>query len=182
MTGALKTAPHKAASRQADGETAGERSQGRALILERFVPYRIVALGHAFSRRLSSAYADENVTITEWRVLAVISQAERIAARDVVRRTPMDKMAVSRAAASLEEKGLVLRAADPDDRRVITLSLTPVGRDVFNRIAALALDYEDALLAALEPEEAAAFRAVLEKLEIRAGEVFGAHEEDNDSY
>lgn len=175
MTGALKKAPRKAAP----VKVKEARSGRRALVLERFVPYRIVALGHAFSRRLSTAYADENVTITEWRVLAVISQADRIAARDVVRRTPMDKMAVSRAVASLEEKGLVLRATDPDDRRVNALSLSPTGRAVFNRIAALALDYEDALLATLAPEEAAAFRSILEKLEARAGDVFSAPGDGN---
>lgn len=167
MTGALKPAPRKAAPVR----EAGKRSTGRGLVLERFVPYRIVALGHAFSRRLSDAYADENVTIPEWRVLAVISQAERIAARDVTRRTPMDKMAVSRAAASLEAKGLVARTVSETDRRVSMLSLSREGRRLFDRISALALDYEDALLAALGPEEAAAFRSVLEKLEARAREI-----------
>ena len=140
----------------------------RPFILEEFAPYRIVALGHAISGRLARAYRDENITIPEWRVLAVIGEAERVAARDVVRRTPMDKMTVSRAVASLEQKGFVNRAPDEADRRVSMLSLSPDGRKVFDRVAAMALDYEDALLSTLDPEEAAAFRMVLEKLEAQA--------------
>ncbi|MEL7488552.1 MAG: helix-turn-helix domain-containing protein, partial [Pseudomonadota bacterium] len=67
-------------------------------------PYRMVALGHAFGRRLSAVYDGENISVVEWRVLAVIGQQTAMAARDVVRQTPMDKMAVSRAVASLEGK------------------------------------------------------------------------------
>ncbi len=101
-------------------------------------------------------------------MLAVIGEAERVAARDVVRRTPMDKMTVSRAVASLEQKGFVKRAADPVDKRVSSLALSDEGRALFDRVAALALAFEDDLLAALAPDEAAAFRLALDKLEARA--------------
>ncbi len=140
----------------------------RKLVLDQFAPYRVVALGHLISDRLSRVYRDENITIPEWRVLAVIGEADRVAARDVVRKTPMDKMTVSRAVTSLEQKGFVTRAADESDRRVSMLSLSPAGRTLFDRIAALALAFEDDLLSSLEPDEAAAFRLALEKLEERA--------------
>ncbi len=139
----------------------------RRLVLEDFAPYRIVALGHVISGRLASAYRDENITIPEWRVLAVVAQAQSLAARDVVKRTPMDKMTVSRAVASLEAKNIVERATSDADRRVSMLSLSVEGRALFDRIAALALAFEDDLVATLEPEEAALFRSVLEKLERR---------------
>lgn len=140
------------------------------LILQDFLPYRIVALGDRLSRRLARAYADEGVSIPEWRVLAVISQKEKMAARDVVAQTPLDKMAVSRAVSSLEEKGLVQRGEDKDDRRVALLSLSPEGRAVFNRIARLALDFERRLLDDLSAEERRRFAATLSMLEAFAAE------------
>jgi len=143
----------------------------RGFVLEDFAPYRIVALGHAISGRLARAYADENLTIPEWRVLAVISQAAAVAARDVVRLTPMDKMTVSRAVASLEQKGFVTRAVSKNDRRVSSLSLSKSGRALFDRVAALALAFEKDLLLALMPDEKAAFEAALSKLENRANAV-----------
>lgn len=141
-----------------------------SFILEEFTPYRIVALGHAISGRLAQVYADENITIPEWRVLAVISQASRVAARDVVLRTPMDKMTVSRAVASLESKGFVDREANDDDRRVSMLALTKDGRALFDRIAELALSFESEMLEALSPAERTAFDAALRKFEKRIGE------------
>ena len=146
-------------------------TKARRLVLDSFTPYRIVALGHAISGRLSKTYADENITIPEWRVLAVISQADSLAARDVVGRTPMDKMSVSRVVASLEAKDLVLRTPDQHDRRVNMLSLSSAGRALFERIEALALQFEDELLAALSPRELAAFETVMQKLEDRASAI-----------
>ena len=119
---------------------------------------------------MSRVYADENLTVPEWRVLAVVSQADRLAARDVVRRTPMDKMTVSRAVASLEAKGFVARATDRKDRRVSMLSLSASGRARFERVAARARDAEAALLAVLNPAERAAFESALAKLEMRVRE------------
>lgn len=136
--------------------------------LTRFTPYRIVALGHAISRKLSQTYHDENITIPEWRVLAVISQADEMAARDVVAKTPMDKMAVSRASASLEEKGFVIRETSADDKRVTMLSLSVTGRKLFDRIAALASAYESELLSCLNEKEVELFDQTMSKLEARA--------------
>lgn len=135
------------------------------LILQDFLPYRVVVLGDRLSRMLARAYADEGVTIPEWRVLAVISQKEKMAARDVVARTPLDKMAVSRAVSALEDKGLVLRSEDRNDRRVAILSLSAQGRAVFNRIARLALDFERRLLDDLTAEERRHFGAALARFE-----------------
>ncbi len=139
-------------------------ARDRTLVLNRFAPYRIVALGHAIGDRLRRAYADENVTINEWRVLAVIAQADAVAARDVVRLTPMDKMTVSRAVASLEAKGIAERSVDARDRRVNTVSLTADGRVLFARISTLALDYEDEIMGVLTSEERDSFDRILAKL------------------
>ncbi|MEM9014435.1 MAG: MarR family transcriptional regulator [Pseudomonadota bacterium] len=141
---------------------------GVSFSLEEFIPFRIVSLGHAFSRRLADAYDDEGVTIPEWRVLAVIAEHRRIAARDVVARTPMDKMSVSRAVSGLEHKQLVERAPEETDRRVAMLTLTSHGRSIFRRIAKIALDYEARILSELTVSERKALCTSLSKLEVGA--------------
>ena len=139
---------------------------GAPFALRRFTPYRIVALGHALSGRLAAAYTNENLTIPEWRVLAVVGETkEMVAARDVVRRTPMDKMMVSRAVISLEKKGFVVRAPDPKDKRVSMVSLSDAGRAVFNRVVERAVAFESGVLDALTSEEQSIFSNILSKLE-----------------
>jgi DNA-binding MarR family transcriptional regulator len=143
----------------------------QSLVLENFIPYRIVVLGDAMGRALESAYRDEDVSIPEWRVLAVIAQVDSLAARDVVARTPMDKMTVSRAIASLEKKAYARREVSASDRRVNMISLTPAGRALFNRIAALALSYEEGLVKTLTAEERKHLDRALSKLAREAGGV-----------
>ena len=141
-----------------------------------FAPYRVAVVARAMSEQLGAAYAGEDVTIPEWRVLAVIGQDETIAARDVVAQTPMDKMAVSRAVASLEGKDLIIREPSAD-KRVLTLRLSSKGKIVCERISALALAYETSIFGELSEEERKAFFAGLSKLEsaVRSvGEQFGA--------
>jgi DNA-binding MarR family transcriptional regulator len=142
-----------------------EKTERCGFRLASFIPYRIVALGHRISGALSAAYEGEGVTIPEWRVLAVVSQRDEMAARDVAQQTPMDKMAVSRAVVLLEAKGLVVRVPDAKDRRVYSLSLSAKGRTLFDRILKSALEFERELLAPFSAAEQAAFRSVLERLE-----------------
>jgi DNA-binding MarR family transcriptional regulator len=147
----------------------GEEAAAPSLVLDDFIPYRVVALAHAISRNLGRAYESEDLAIPEWRVLAVVSQADFVAARDVVRRTPMDKMAVSRAVASLERRGLVVRKTDARDRRVYSLSLSPQGRALFRRVARLASAYEKRLLSSFSEDEQQTLRSLLARLEAGAG-------------
>lgn len=140
------------------------RTTNGGLDLSVFIPYRIAVLGRKMSEQLGAAYSSEGLTIPEWRVLAIVSQAEAVAARDVVARTPMDKMAVSRAVASLEAKGLIARGPAAD-RRVSALRLSPKGRGVYDRVSAIALGYEASLLASMTTGEQAAFFAGLQRLE-----------------
>jgi len=146
------------------GDDVGSTRNGQ-LRLSEFTPYRFVALGRRMSEQLGGAYAGENLTIPEWRVLAVISEADAMAARDVVAKTPMDKMAVSRAVASLEAKGFVARKTDARDRRVYTLMLSPAGRRIYAQIAKLAISYERQLLSALDPAERQQLAKILTRLE-----------------
>ena len=137
--------------------------------LSKFTPYRLVALARTVSGRLADAYAREDISIPEWRVLAVAAQAEQMSARDVVAMTPMDKMAVSRAITSLEKKALVKRTEHPEDARAAIVMLTEKGRAVFERIAKIALAFEAEFMSPLSAEEQESFANILSKLEMNEG-------------
>ena len=126
----------------------------RRLRLSDFLPYQLAVLADGASRLLADAYAEQaKLTIPEWRVLAMISELDPAAARDVVARTPMDKMTVSRAVVSLESKGLISRAPSETDRRSSLLRLTSDGAVRFARVAELALEQETRMLAVLTEAE-----------------------------
>ena len=136
-----------------------------ALSLDRFVPYRLSVLANTVSAALSGAYARRfGLTVPEWRVIAVLARAPGLSAAEVAARTAMDKVAVSRAVASLARGGRVRRAQAARDRRRSVLTLTTRGRSVYRRIVPLALAYERRLLEALSADEQAQFGKLLARL------------------
>lgn len=135
------------------------------LELERFLPYRLSVLANTISAALAAAYSQRHdLTIPEWRVMAVLAREPGLAAAEVAQRTAMDKVAVSRAVARLLAGGRLRSRRTSHDRRRTSLELTAAGRDVYRRIVPWALQYERRLLTALTPAESAALDAALRKL------------------
>ncbi len=139
------------------------------LALERFVPYRLSVLTNTVSRTIAEEYgARFGLTIAEWRILAVLGRFAPLTAKGVVGRTAMDKVRVSRAVARLLDRGLIVRATDPADRRRANLRLSHKGRRIYEQIVPLARRREAALLDCLSPAERAQLDALLAKLQARA--------------
>lgn len=64
----------------------------------------------------------------------------------------------------LEDKGLVVRSTDPDNRRSVLVELTDRGRAVIDEVAPLHVAAEGALLATLTTEEVEQLAGLLAKL------------------
>jgi DNA-binding MarR family transcriptional regulator len=64
----------------------------------------------------------------------------------------------------LEDRGLVTRARDPDDRRNYAISLTDEGGRTLAELARVARDHEVAITAALEGDERAQLLVLLRRL------------------
>lgn len=75
----------------------------------------------------------------------------------------------------LEERGVVERRRNPDDRRLHALHLTPAGEELLGEIARVAAAHDDAVLAALDGTERAALRALLARLAADQGLTEGVH-------
>lgn len=125
-----------------------------ALELEKFLPYRLSLLSNTVSQAIAREYEDRfALSVTGWRVVAVLGRYDGLSAREVAERTAMDKVAVSRAVAELVKDGRVKRTIANHDKRQSVLSLTVKGRKVYDEVAPLALQHEQRLLAHLDAEE-----------------------------
>jgi DNA-binding MarR family transcriptional regulator len=144
--------------------------------LEKFLPYRLSVLSNTVSSAIAAAYfAHFGLTIPEWRVMAVLAANPGLSAAEVTARTAMDKVAVSRAVATLIAAGRLRRTTVPADRRRTHLALTPAGAGVYSRVVPVALDYERRLVAALSKRDRATLDRILRELLGRAIEIGPAH-------
>lgn len=136
------------------------------LELDRFLPYRLSVLSNRISLDIARLYeARFALGITEWRVLAVLGRYPDLTASDLVERTAMDKVAVSRAVARLLRDGRLKRRAHGDDRRRSLLALSAKGYRIYDEVAPLALRLERDLLSCLSVEERGTLARILDRLD-----------------
>ena len=94
------------------------RSEKPPLQLVSFLPYRLSTLSNRISRAIADLYEERfQLTLPEWRVMAVLGEEPDLSANEVAERTAMDKVAVSRAVNRLIEAGRLERHFAADDKR-----------------------------------------------------------------
>lgn len=135
------------------------------LVLEDFLPYRLSILSNRVSRAIAARYAKTfDLTIPEWRIIAVLGRRPGLTAKEIAEATEMDKVAVSRAVARLVGAKRVQARADANDARRQILSLTSQGESMHGRIAPIALAAEEKLLTALDARERRNLDVLLDRL------------------
>jgi DNA-binding MarR family transcriptional regulator len=133
--------------------------------LEEFLPYRLSVASNRVSRLFARHYSEAyGLTIPEWRVLAVIGRFGTLSPSAVGEWTAMDKVKVSRAAASLVSRGLLRQSQDPSDGRGRLLRLTRKGTGVHGGVVPLAREIEATLAEGLTKAEWAALNKALVKI------------------
>ena len=136
------------------------------LELDRFLPYRLSVLSNRISQDIARLYAQRfALSVTEWRVLAVLGRYPELSANEVAERTAMDKVAVSRAVASLIRDGRLKRRMHGDDRRRSVLALSAKGYRIYDEVAPLALQFERELLSRLGAEDRRTLARILDHLD-----------------
>ena len=141
--------------------------QNPGLNLKDFLPYRLSIVTNRISASFARLYSEKfDLSIPEWRVMAVLGQQPGLSADEVCSETEMDKVPVSRAVSKLLGKGLLRREFSGRDRRRSILSLSEAGYGMYAQIVPLALSYETELKASLSAAEQSQLEALLDKLRL----------------
>lgn len=140
-------------------------SDNPALSLDGFLPYRLSVLSNAVSSKIAKIYEQEfELSVWQWRIIAVLGEREGLTSTEVAQRTFMDKPTVSRAAASLIERGILERSIDSDDRRRAPMRLTDEGKAIYAAVIPRAMESERELLNAISEDEAETLHRLLSRL------------------
>lgn len=146
----------------------------RNLYLPRFLPYRLTKLSGMISRSLAVKYsAMFDLTIAEWRIVALLGSNPGLTAREIAPLASLDKVSISRAVERLVQSGRLKKQTLEGDRRSAALFLTQAGQLTLAEIIPLAQDYENQLLAEFSPEEIEQLDHFLNRLDTKAEELQG---------
>jgi len=146
------------------------------LNLKAFLPYRLSIVTNKISSSLAKLYSEKfNLSIPEWRVMAVLGQQPGLSADEVCIETEMEKVPVSRAVAKLIDKKRLDREFAEDDKRRSILSLSKSGYAVYAQIVPIARQYESELRAILTEQEHRQLDKIFLKLDAALRSGAGMH-------
>lgn len=139
------------------------------LRLADYLPYRLSVASNEVSKLIAESYEKRfGLRIPEWRVIAILAEFEAHTQSEILAKTAMDKVSVSRAVQRLVGRKLVKRSNNAADGRSQFLTLTPAGRRLFEQIAPLARVHEAELLDGFSGVEIQQLKVLLLRLEGRA--------------
>ena len=132
---------------------------------ERGIPFLVTALGNKLSACVSNNVRQNlGVGLMEWRILALLAAEGSVTPARVAQVADVDKSVVSRAATSLEQRGLIVIGATGAASRQTRLSMTTGGEALHGEGMRLANAGNEALLQGFTPDE----RTQLAELLLRA--------------
>ncbi|WP_068083688.1 MarR family winged helix-turn-helix transcriptional regulator [Polycladidibacter stylochi] len=137
-----------------------------------FFPYQVRLFASRVGDVVAHVYTKEyGLSVSEWRALSILGSADGLSANEVVARSSMDKVNVSRAVQSLRKRNLVKRDIDGADRRKSVLRLTQEGRDIYNKIVPLVIDADKQLTATLSSDEKHQLTVLMQKVQQQAKQI-----------
>jgi DNA-binding MarR family transcriptional regulator len=128
---------------------------------------RISRLARELEARLEPVYREHGLEAGWHDVLATLRRTGppfSLRPSDLTGTLMLTSSGTTKRLDKLEEAGLIARGPDPDDRRAILITLTPVGKDLIDGVTAAHLANEASLLEALSAVEQRDLAALLRKL------------------
>lgn len=126
--------------------------------------YLMSRTGKAARSRLAERLADRGFRLPHMAVLAALVDFGPHAQRELASRLTIDRSDIVKIIDELGEAGLVDRARDTTDRRRVTVTVSPAGRALFDRLRADASSVQDDVLAPLNARERARLTALLTRV------------------
>lgn len=140
-------------------------SKDSLLTLERYLPYRLSILSNRVSSLVAGSYKGKfGLSITQWRIMAVLGEYPGVSADEISAKTQIEKSLISRAISDLLKRSLIHRQVSMEDKRRTQIELTQTGYDVYSQIVPLSLKYEAQILDCLSQEEQATLSELIDRL------------------
>ena len=137
----------------------------KTLQLENYFPYRLSILSNRVSGTIAETYKNKfALSVTEWRIMAVLGEYPGISADDVSAKTQIEKSILSRSVNKLLSRTLIERDIAQNDRRRSILHLSELGQSVYRDIVPISLAYQEKLMSCFSEEEKAQFDEYLNRL------------------
>lgn len=113
---------------------------------------------------LDDALRDYDITGGQYLILSLVSREGGRSSAELARRAFVTPQSMNEVIGALEAKSYIRRTENPENRRILQVSLTREGRRLLDRCDKAVDVAEDAFLSILTPKKLAEFRTTMERL------------------
>ena len=134
--------------------------------LDKSAGYLINMTTLLLKREFSSAIKNNNINVTpeQWAILNRLNEKSGLTQKEVAKLTFKDNANITRIVDKLENKGLVIRQSDSNDRRTWKISITSKGAEMRDSIEPLAIEVLKKATKGLSENDVELFNNTLKKI------------------
>lgn len=162
------TAADQANTADALGDLASERVHELVVGVDSgafLASFNLFRLSSRFLHDLEAAvHRPQGLTLAGFRVLFTVWIHHALEPRELARLSGVSRAAVSGVLKTLEHDGLIERTREQADRRLVTVRVTAEGERLLRSTYAAQNQREQKHYASLDPEQLAAFSAIMQQL------------------
>jgi len=150
-------------AREAKGAT--RESSAEFVPLDRSVGYHVRQLSDSWTALMDRRAEPHGISLSQWRYLRELWEENGLSSGELTRRVGRQGPTTVAAVRGLERAGLVRTVKSAHDRRKSYVHLTARGRRLAATMSPLIRDSNDFALAALSPDEVAAFKRFVVRIQ-----------------
>ncbi|NIA68940.1 MarR family transcriptional regulator [Pelagibius litoralis] len=147
-----------------DPNESDESQPAEGFILDHQVQHLLRRAHQRASSIFLTVLADAQLTPTQFFAMARLHETGKLSQNRLGRMAAMDPATIQGVIRRLQERGFIVRLPDPNDRRRMVLSLSPLGQETVSSMLTDARRIGGEILAPLDPEERETFMSLLKKL------------------
>ena len=132
--------------------------------IEKNTGFLVVRTARSMKKTLDNNLAGFGITSPQHHVLSVLNDEDGLALSVIGKKVFLDKPAITGLADRMENDGLVERRRCPEDRRVIKLFLTKIGKDILKKYENIVSETDNNLVKVLSRTELTLFREMLDRI------------------
>ena len=132
--------------------------------LERFLPYLVHRVGTRFEEGYGERFDWSGVSLQEWRVLSVLTEAGALPMGEIAKRTSINASTLTRIIGQMEKRGLLARERPSGNQRTVYVRLLAEGRRKAEEIIPKIVEYERDLSACFSQAEIETLKSLLVRL------------------
>jgi DNA-binding MarR family transcriptional regulator len=129
--------------------------------------YLLASLGVALKAQAIARAAASGFELYDYSLLAILGEGDRATQATIADALGLDPSRLVALLDSLEERGMVVRQRDPQDRRRHVVSITDTGSIELARVRAIIRELEDEFFAPLDAESREALHEMLVALAVQ---------------